>query len=281
MKNLWKSTPIVIIMLLAGCKTATLLMKVDPTLEANASVYEVKTPNVWSDEKKLNVSFGAYRVTDMDIGWTKKRNASTSGNFWVDMLTYIPGVSAGGVNRSGDDDDETISDPGETISEISQSLSYRFRAGDEIAWFSECAHVAEKGVTKHKHSSSLRILSSNYICRYTRADNEQWLLSIEQNDLAHADIRMTDGEKSFSARSTAGTYVISDGSSPSKLLRPPDAGYTWIYDNNNVAAISLKEKTTRVWLDKRNSDDMNNVLAMASTGLLIYNRKILPKLKQH
>ena len=91
---------------------------------------------------------------------------------------------------------------------------------------------------------------------------------------------MTNGEKLFRAHATAGMYVTSDGR-PYKTFRPGDAWYTWTHDDNNVAAISLKEKIPRVWLDRRNPDSMNHVLSMASTGLLIYHWKILPKLKQH
>ena len=311
MKNLWKSIPLIIIMLLAGCKTAQLVMKVDPTLESNASVYEVKTPDVWSDEKKLNVSFGAYRVTDMDIGWTKKRNASTSGNFWIDMLTYIPGVSAGSVDRSRD------ADNGETITEVSRSLSYAFRVGDDVVWNAECAHFAEEQEFKEKGyethvigkgheigkgkghdkgkgkghetgghgghdtgASRVDILSSSYTCRYTGADNEQWVLSIERlgKHSSSLDIRMTDSEKHFFAYSTAGKYVLSDGSKATPL-RPPDVGYTWKDGDNNVAAISMKGSNPKVWLDKRNPDAMNDALAMASAGLLIYHRKIAPTVK--
>ncbi len=260
MKNLSKTIPVIII-LLTGCTTLSLRMKVDPSLETNARVYEVKSPSSWSVNKKLNVSFGTYRVADANTGW---RTTKTSSATEISMVDQLLGMSSSdATNIKG-----------------SQTLAYKFKIGDEITWDCQCVHLAEKRVTKHKNVSSLEILSSRYTCHYTRADNEPWVLSVEQHDLAQIDIRMTNGEKLFRAHSTAGMYVTSD-ERPYKTFRPPDAGYTWTHDDNNVAAISVGEKIPRVWLDKRNPDSMNRVLAMASAGVLIYHWKILPKLKQH
>jgi hypothetical protein len=259
MKNLRKTIPVIII-LLAGCTTAKLLMKIDPSLETNARVYEVKSPSSWSDNKKLNVSFGTYRVADANTGW---RTTKTSSATEISLANQLLGMSSSDA----------------TNIKTSQSLAYKFKIGDEITWDSQCVHLAEKREVKSKNVSSVEILSSQYTCQYTRADNESWTLSIEQGGLSQLDIRMTNKEKLFRAHATAGMYVLSDGRS-SKLFAPSDAGYTWTHDNNNVAAISLKEKTPRVWLDKRNPDSMNHVLSMASTGLLIYHWKIAPTLKR-
>jgi hypothetical protein len=249
-------------------------MQVDPSLETNARVYEVESPDSWSD-KKLNVSFGPYRVADINAGWRRTGKSSSTGSFWTDMLFEATGISTSDRTES----DDTTSD--DTTSEVSQqSLTYKFKIGNEITWDSQCDHIAEKQETKYKKVSSIRILESQYTCRYTRAGNEQWVLSVEQQDSSGLDIRMTSKEKLFMAHSTAGTYRMSDGSSSSKLLRPPDVGYTWTHDDNNVAAISLREEVPRIWLDKRNPDSMNHVLSMASAGLLIYHRKIAPTLRE-
>jgi hypothetical protein len=236
-------------------------MKVDPSLETNARVYEVKSPSSWSVNKKLNVSFGTYRVTDANTGW---KTTKTSSATEISMVNQLLGMSSSDA----------------TNIKTSRSLSYIFKVGNEITWDSQCFHRAEKRVVKNKNLSSVEILSSRYTCRYTRADMERWVLSIEQDDLSQLDIRMINGEKLFMAHSTAGMYVTSD-ERPYKTFRSPDAGYTWTHDDNNVAAISAGEKIPRVWLDKRNSDSMNHVLSMASTGVLIYHWKILPELKQH
>jgi hypothetical protein len=265
MKNLWKCIPVILIFL-TGCTTAKLLMKVDPTLETNASVYEVESPSSWSD-KKLNVSFGAYRVADVDTSWIRTRKPSATGSLWADMLFEVAGISTSSYDEATD----------EETSEVSQSLSYKFKIGDEITWDSQCDHLAEKQETKHGKVTTLKILSSRYTCLYTRTGSDPWVLSIERFGLSQLDIRMISKEKLFRAYSTEGMYFLSDGR-PYETFRPPDMGYTWIHDGNNIAAISAMEKTPRVLLDKRNSDSTNNVLAMASTGLLIYQWKIAPTL---
>jgi hypothetical protein len=282
MKHLRKSIPVILI-LLTGCTTATLLMKVDPSLETNASVYEVESPDSWSD-KKLNVSFGPYRVADMDAGWRRTGDSPSTGSFWADMLADIlsetTGLSTSINTPDGTTSDDTTSD--DTTSEFSeQSLTYKFKVGNEITWDSRCDHIAEKQETRYRQASSIRILESRYTCRHTRAGDEQWVLSVQQQDSSGLDIRMASKEKVFTAHSTAGTYRMSDGSPP-KLLRPADVGYTWTHDNDTVAvaAISLNEKIPRVWLDKRNPDSVNHALSMASAGLLIYHRKIAPTLKE-
>jgi hypothetical protein len=275
MKYFWKTIPVIILLLLTGCKTATLLMKVDPALETNASVYEVLSPEGWSD-KELNVSFGAYRVEDVDTGWVTTRKSSDRESFWANMLYEATGISTISPDDiTGDTADDTRS---EETSEVFQSLSYKFKIGNGITWDSQCDHFAEKQETVYKKVTSLKILSSYYTCWYTRSGGEQWVLSIERLGPSQLDIRMAGREKIFRARSTEGTYVLSDGS-PYETFGPPDMGYTWTHDNNNVAAISVKEKNPRVWLDKRNSDATNHVLSMASAGLLIYQWKIAPTLQ--
>ena len=258
MKMFRKSIPVIII-LLAGCASGTLLMKIDPSLETNARVYEVKSPDSWSD-KMLNVFFGAYRVADADTGWTRTKKSSVTEIYWVNVVLGM-------------------SSPDATLSKVSMSHAYKFKIGNEITWDSQCVLLTEEHEVKDKNVSRVETLSSHYTCRYTRADNESWILSIEQRGLSRLGIKMTNKEKLFRAHATAGVYVTSDGRS-SELLTPIDTGYTWTHDNNNIAAISIREKIPRVWLDKRNSESMNHVLSMASTGLLIYHWKIVPTLKR-
>ncbi len=87
MKNYWKCIP-VIILLLAGCASGQLLMKIDPSLETNARLYEVKTPDTWS-ERRLNVSFGPYRVADADTGWTRPTKSSEREIYWLNIVLDI------------------------------------------------------------------------------------------------------------------------------------------------------------------------------------------------
>ena len=68
---------------------------------------------------------------------------------------------------------------------------------------------------------------------------------------------MTNNKKLFRARGTSAQYVV-DGESSSGYSTASDFGYIWmdVYedDDTDVAAVTVKEKTQRVWLDKRNHD---------------------------
>ena len=260
MKNIFITIPIMIAVL-AGCTKLSLQMRVDPSLETNAKVYEVISQNAWFTDEKLNVSFGEYWVSDANTGWrTTQTSLATETSFTNQLF---------GMNSSD-----------ATNIKSSQTITYKFNIGDNATWESKCVHLADKRVTKNKNVSSLEILSSRYTCHYNLAEHEPWDLSVEQNDLGQIDIRMTNRVKFFRAHSTAGIYLTPDGR-PYETIRPPDAGYTWLDDENVVAAISVKEKKPRIWLDKRNPDSMNRALGMASVGLLIYHWKILPELKKH
>jgi hypothetical protein len=78
-----------VLLLLGGCTTAKLVMKVDPTLESNATVYEVETPKAMSNNS-LNVSFGPYRVADAHASWTRRGDFRPQGSFWLDLLYEFP-----------------------------------------------------------------------------------------------------------------------------------------------------------------------------------------------
>ncbi len=258
MKKYWKCIP-VIILLIAGCASGQLLMKIDPSLETNARLYEVKTPDTWS-EKRLNVSFGPYRVADADAYLARTTKSSESEIYWLNL--------AFGVDH-----------PDARINKSSMSHTYKFMVGNEITWDSECILLTEEREVKEKNVSSVEPLSLQYTCRYTRADNEPWFLSIERRGESRLEIKMTNKEKLFHAHASKGVYVKPDGRSYTALT-PTDTGYNWTHDNNNIAAISIREEIPRVWLDKRNSDSMNHVLSMASAGLLIYYWKIVPTLER-
>lgn len=279
MKISLKSIPVIII-LLVGCASGKLLMKIDPSLETNARVYEVKSPDPFSDNK-LNVFFGPYRVVDADTGPVTTTKSSVTEIDWGNILLRMSSPDAKRIKTS-------------------QTHTYKFKIGDEITWGSECVLFTDerkenwKNVSteeifssrsmedredKEKNPSKVEILSSQYTCRFTRADHEPWFLTIERRGTNRLEIKMTNKEKLFKAHATKGMYVMSDGRSYESLT-PIDTGYTWTHYNNNVAAISIREEIPRVWLDNRNSDSMNHVLSMASAGLLIYYWKIAPTLER-
>lgn len=267
--KIFRKSILVIIILLAGCGTAKVVMKIDPSLDANAMVYEVTYPDSLRDKlsgKDLNVSFGNYRVTDADVGWQRTKKISET----EDTNITIFGFS--NIDDTSDTTHKIIT------SQVYQSINYKFKVGTETTWDSQCDHVAMKRVTQKGSLSRLELLSSNFTCKFMGADNELWVLSVDSDGSPQQDIKFTNKEMIFSAYTTAGAYVKSDGST--MKYKTHTAGYTWTKDNNNIAAISVREEIPRVWLDKGNSDSTNDVLAMASSGLLVYYWKIVPTLSQ-
>lgn len=267
---------LVILLLLAGCAPVQLLMQIDPSLKTNAKVYEVKHPDTWTD-KRLNVSFGPYQVTDVDFSWRKKEN--TLG-FGLHLLEHM---------------DLTV--PGGGTHTISQSHSYNFKIGNDIAWDAKCAHnlkereVEDKTVAiiqgpsafkvkvedPDKKTTTLELVSSFYTCLYGQEGHEPWVLSVTKYGSSPLDITLTNKKQFFKAHANTGVYVREDGRP--FTFTAPIAGYTWTEKSKKIAAISAGEKIPKVWLDKRNPDSMNDVLSMASTGLLIYHLKIAPQVK--
>lgn len=284
-----KSLPLIII-LLTGCTPVKLLMKVDTSLEANAIVYKINYPDSLADKlsgNRLNISFGPYRVTDADVSWARTgsqaedpdpfitfKNTRKSGNTTTTTKLGVGPTSIFGFSRPAAEGEPSIN-------KSSQTITYKFKVGKDITWNALCSHRAEKRVTQYENTNSVEILSSNFICQYTaenkNTDNQVWTLSIDYG----GPITMTQKGKpnTLIAHSTGGIYVTS-GKQPSKFSSAT-AGYTWNQikggNNKNIAAISVREETPRVWLDKGNSDSINHILSMANTGLLIYSWEIQHK----
>lgn len=271
MKIFINSILVITIMLLSGCATALVQMQIDPALDKNSTVYELTYPSSMRDKisgNDMNMSFGNYRVTDAGIGWQKKTKISEREEPEGLLVNFS------NVEDTSDTTHKVIT------SRVYRSVKYNFKVGTEITWHSSCDHSAEKRVTQKGSLSRLEILSSNFTCRFTGADNESWILSVDSDGTPQENIKFTNKEMIFSAYTTAGDYIKSSDGSKLKF-KVNMAGYTWTVDNNNIAAISVKEKIPRVWLGKGNSGSINDVLAMANTGLLIYYWKIVPTLSSH
>jgi hypothetical protein len=266
-------------------------MKVDTALEANAIVYELNYPDSLADKlsgNRLNISFGPYQVTDANASWARTswqaeapdpffrfKSTRKSDNTTTTTKIGVGPTSIFGFSRPADEGEPSIN-------KVSRSITYKFKVGQDTTWNALCSHRAEKRVTQNENTSSVEILSSNYTCHYTAEDkstdnelnSEVWTLAIDYD----GTITMTQKGKPISliAHSTGGIYVMPD-EQPTKISTV-FSGYTWsqIKDGNdkNIAAISVREETPRVWLDKGNSDSINHILSMANTGLLIYNWEI-------
>ena len=278
----------VIIVFLTSCTPVKIKMNVDKRLADNALFYELTYPNSLVDKisgNNLNVSFGPYRVTGANLGWTKSKyeaenpaalfdfnNTKKSGN-----TTETTNISFGPTSVLGFTRQPDKGDP--TIKEDSKSITYKFEVGNKTTWNAFCHHRAKQRIIEYEKGPSFETISTNFTCRYQKAEsntgdnsnNKLWTLSIENNGA----ITMTqEGEpNTLTAHPNGGIYVLPEGK-PSRLTTRT-AGYTWSQNNagngKNIAAISIIEQTACVWLNKGNSETINHIISMANTGLLIYS----------
>jgi len=266
---------LVLVLSMLGCTTATVMMKLDPFLANNAHVYELSSSGKFFDAR-LNVSFGDYHVVKADTRLMKTRYPSQPDSIWLQLLFWIFNLN-------------TSSDPDAKRREEFTSHTYQFKMGTEMSWDAECHFVAEVGDVKNdaiiqkvgeEDKRTTKTLSSYYKCQYMAPDHEPWVLTIEwRRGHPETDIKMTNNDQHFEAYVPAGEYVASDGRNV--WGRPAaDPGYTWTRDNESIGAISVEEKPPRVWLHKDNSRSTNDVLSMASAGLFIYHKEIVPTLKR-
>ena len=266
-------------------------MKVDTTLEANAVVYKLNYSDSLADKisgKRLNVSFGPYRVTDADLSWTRIgthaedpdpfftfKDTRKSGNTTTTTKLGVGPTSIFGFSRPAAEGEPSIN-------KVSQTITYKFKVGHDMTWNALCAHRAEKRVTQYENTNDVELLWSNFTCQYTaenkttnnKSNSEIWILSVDYG----GPITMTKNGKpnTLFALSTGGKYVMPKGQATK--FTTGTAGYTWHQIKNStdksVAAISVREETPRVWLHKGNADTLNHILSMANTGLLIYSWEI-------
>jgi len=246
--------------MLVGCAYGKIVMKIDPSLESNALVYEVKRTKLPTD-----LSFGPYRIEGYHETW-----ARTSGpppkrdRDWIDIVF-------------------AVEMPVEKIEEVDWSYGYTFIVRDEIVWDAECQYRSyvhrqkEKGVKSvtelerqqaqddwtDKPGNERRVKSAwfQHTCRYTQADNKPWIFYIDMSG-----IKMTNNEVLFHAQPGKAVYIAPDGSEHGTIGNRK-RGYYWLQGDKIVAAVAHA-----VWLDKRNSDAAKDALAMATASLLLANQ---------
>jgi len=261
---------LVVVLLMVGCTTASVMMTVDPFLAENAQIYDVSSESKFFDAR-LNVSFGDYHVAEVDTRSMKTRKPDAPDLLWLRFMIWIFNLDCN-CERT----------------EVSTTHTYQFKVGDEAIWDAKCSFVAEEGEVKEVNNAiitnvgdkvSIKTLSSYYKCRYTAADQEQWVLTIEwRRGHPETDIKMTHKDEHFEAYVTGGEYVAADGREV--WGKPSDVGYSWRRDNKSVSAISIQGKPPRVWLHKDNPKLTNDALSMGSAGLFIYHKEIVPTLKK-
>ena len=281
--------------LLTGCSVVKVRMNVDNSLASHAVVYNLKYPNSLSDKisgKRLNVSFGPYQVTDADLSWTRTSSqAENPDPFFIFQETNRTGTSNGNTTTTTSTTttvgvgptsilgfSRTPAEGDPTIDKSFRTVKYKFAVNQKNRWDALCIHRGEKRVIQTKTNRSVETLSSNFTCQYKQdtksSDNEIWILSVDYA----GKITMTQKGKSntLTAHTTSGIFVKSNGQATKTPTHT--AGYTWRQNINgkekNIAAISVKEETPRIWLHKGNSEELNHILSMANTALLIHHWEI-------
>ena len=251
-----KLTPI-LLTLLCGCVTGNLSMQVDPSLEGHAKVFKVSRSGGFLSGR-TNMSFGDYHVTRTSTGFTTITESSSAWLFWLNLgfnlgLPELKNVA------------------------VSKTNSFELSVGD-VTWHANCLFQSHERDVEWKAVSSTLTMWSQYVCRYTRPDHEPWVLSISLGDSLRPDISMANSRHLLTAHATNGDFVMADGRVHKTL--PIHTGYTWEQGSEKPGAVSFNEKTQRIWLDVRNSDEINDAIAMANSGLLIYHWQILPSTKR-
>ncbi len=282
-RNMFTIPLATILLLLTACTPAKLIMKIDTNLQNHAIVHQLTYPDSLSDKitgNRLNVSFGPYQVTDADLSWTTTnsepedpsplfsiRESKRSGN--ITETTEISGgpTSLFGFTRPAAEGEAAIT-------KSSRSVSYKFKVAQQATWNAYCSYFATQRVIEYQNTNSVETLSSHYRCQYketgNKPDSAEWTLTVDGDGA----ITLTENGKPsmLTAQSTDGEYVTADGKNA--MFTSRTAGYSWsrMVDGNEkiIAAISVAEEPPRVWLDKSNTATLNQLLAMANTGLLIY-----------
>ena len=131
MKTHWIGIPLIFLLLAGCCFYGKVVMKIDPSLESNALVYEVTNP-----KSSKNLSFGPYRVEGYYETWARSSCVPERDRSWLDILF--------GVDM-----------PVEKIEETVWSYGYKFIVGDEITWDAECEYRHSQHKRKEKGVSSV------------------------------------------------------------------------------------------------------------------------------
>lgn len=246
---------LLVLLVLNGCSTGVLTINIDPELLSNSDVFEINQSSILSKNGEA-ISFGPYKAAN--FGWIKTTKASRTEMLWMNRIL-------------------NIDIPDTTKIKLSVSHNYKFSTDNGDKWKAECVLLSNQREHSDNNLSILQTLSFYYSCEYTHPDHDSWVFSIQQNGSSKSTLEMGNSENLFTANADKGVYMKPDGSS-SNMMAPADTGFTWVENNNVVAAFTVLGKTPKVWLDKNNSQELNNMLSMASASYLVYKWKILPGL---
>lgn len=213
-----------------GCRTAR--FAVPAHLKADAP--EMTVEGLQRLSFKESISFGPYRVTDVDRSWTK---TESWGGDWV--------------NKS------------------KASQTYEFALKDQSG--PVCEAQCATGVQKREMQSDdflwglldYEATHVNVACVFrTMPAKKRWRMFMSQSDGDALNGVITDGKNKIQVR---GSNKLQG--SPIPLSDP--TGYVFQKDSRVLGAVEVINKGA-VWLHPNVKDDLRTILATASSALLLY-----------
>lgn len=256
-----KKAVLLFLPLFLGCSIGKLVLRVDPSLKTGADVYEVDYPGLFSN-KPYSMAFGDYRVTGTGKGVVTHSTGFGGDLFLFDELFGFESPDVKSMHKSG-------------------SYRYQFHKG-EATWEAHCIFAMRTRELKGKTLTMREHHSLNYACKYTSSGQKPWVLKVTMpTSEYYLTVRLRGRGQSFHAIGAQGDAVYSDGRVVESSLSSYETGYIWKANQKSIGAVSVQATDPQqVWLGRQNSAELNDALAMASTGLLLYYREIKSALER-
>ena len=265
----------------SSCSVIHLDMNPNKELENNAQMYKITYPNSLSDKasgRKLNISFGPYKVSKMDLSWTasntkaedpdpffviKNENVSGSGKTRETTTFKFGPKEILGFSRGAG-----LGEP--SLKNTHRTMTYKFDANGSNQWSAKCVHRSLSREIEYSDKNSSELISSLYVCKL-QVDNKLWRLTADHK--GNIILKEEKGKNAYRGTAVTGIFVNKDGKKMKDTKRI--AGYSWHHKGKQIATIATTESNPRVWLHKRNGKSLNNLIAFASTGMLVYNWEVV------
>ena len=261
--------------LAAGCVGAHLVANVDPEAERRSTVYVIEQPGGFWLEKRLNVSFGPYRVVDADLGRTRtERGKDTEKRRYFNWLSLLFKNEGLIVTESSREDTKK------------QRLAYRFEIAGKAPWAATCTlrrlvrHREESHMLTgddgepwddDDHRDSTDVLrSASLTCVYSRPGEGDWVLSMETDAAGQArQARFTNRQDAYAARGVTSTLVVGDDGRKAHSWLAVPTGYEWVRGEEVLGTLVTYREGRRLLLDRDCPASTADVLAMGSSGLVL------------
>jgi hypothetical protein len=262
--------------LAAGCVGAHLVANVDPEAERRSTVYEIEQPGGFWLEKRLNVSFGPYRVADADLGRTRtERGRDTEKRRYFNWLSLLFKNEGLIVTESSREDTKK------------QRLAYRFEIAGKAPWTATCTlrrlvrHREESHMftgddggpwddDDHRDSTDV-LTSTSMTCVYSRPGEGDWVLSMETDAVEQTGrALLTNQEEAYAARRVTSTLVVGDDGRKANSWLAVPTGYEWVRGEGILGTLVTYREGRRLLLDRDCPAATADVLAMGSSGLVLH-----------